>query len=25
LAAMANKDITGVAQQGPWAGQDGKK
>ena len=25
LAAMANKDITGTAQQGPWAGQDGKK
>jgi regulator of protease activity HflC (stomatin/prohibitin superfamily) len=25
LAAMANKDITGAAQQGPWAGQDEKK
>jgi regulator of protease activity HflC (stomatin/prohibitin superfamily) len=25
LAAMANKDVTGAAQQGPWAGQDGKQ
>ena len=25
LAAMANKDITGTAQQGPWAKPEGPK